>query len=355
MENLIYNYNIFFFLIIYIIKSSIIFINLKLSIFRFFYLENILFIDKFNYFFFIVILIIRFLIIYYIFIYLSDYYYLIIVIIFILIIIILVLRLNLVYLLIWWDLLGLISFLLVIYYNNYIIIKIRILIILFNRLGDIFILFIVIRFFINLKFNLNLIFNILRFSMILFRLILKSSQFPLNLWLTKAIIAPLPISSLVHSSTLVTIGVYFIFRFNNYLRFNLLLYFIIFRLIYYGLIIFLVYDIKKLIALSTINNLRIIIFFLYIYIYVYIYIYIIIHAIFKSIIFLCLGILIYNNFDMQDRRKLSLVLKYDIFMIYLILLRELICTGIIYFSIFICKDLFFDSLNLINIIIFFFF
>lgn len=38
--------------------------------------------------------------------------------------------------------LGLVSFSLVVYYNNYIIIKIRMLIILFNRMGDVFILII---------------------------------------------------------------------------------------------------------------------------------------------------------------------------------------------------------------------
>ena len=250
---------------------------------------------------------------------------------------------------------GLISFILVIYYNNYLIIKISLLIILFNRLGDLFILLILFVFLNNLNLNLILNFNYEERFFILISFIIKRSQFPLNLWLTKAIIAPLPVSSLVHSSTLVTIGVYYIFRFLNYLDFLLLIYFLFFSLIYYGLIILNVYDIKKLIALSTINNLRLIIFFLYLNIYIFIYIYIIIHAIFKSIIFLCLGLLIYNNYDIQDYRKLSLIAKFDIIILFIIIIREIICFGMMFFRIFICKDLFLDIFYYLSILNFFFF
>ena len=276
------------------------------------------------------------------------------IIIFILIILILISRLNLLIIIFWWDLLGLVSFLLIIYYNNYIIIKIRILVILFNRLGDILIFIILFYFFSFSDSLLFFKFNFNTYLFFIFRFFIKRSQFPLNLWLTKAIVAPLPISSLVHSSTLVTVGVYFIFRYLVYLNFEWIEFYLIIRVIYYSLIIIFIFDIKKLIAISTINNLSLIIFFLIIYLYIYMFIYIIIHAIFKSIIFLCIGLLIYNNYDIQDVRIVIRLFQLDFLLIYLFVSSILISRGLIYFSMFICKDLFFDLIYIVKLNNFFF-
>ena len=77
-----------------------------------------------------------------------------------------------------------------------------------NRLGDCFFLLIL-----GLFFFEGAYFHLLA-CLLLLTSMTKRAQIPFSSWLPSAIAAPTPVRALVHSSTLVTAGVYLLLRFN---------------------------------------------------------------------------------------------------------------------------------------------
>ena len=124
-----------------------------------------------------------------------------------------------------WDGLGLISFCLVVFYNSFIRSESGLLTFFTNRIGDAFFMLSFFFFGISGLYFFDFFYSSF-FSFFLFFIfvgaITKRAQFPFSSWLPAAIAAPTPVSSLVHSSTLVTGGVYILLRF-NYLFFFLTL------------------------------------------------------------------------------------------------------------------------------------
>lgn len=235
--------------------------------------------------------------------------FIILIIIFVISIIILILRNNIFLILLGWDGLGLSSYILVIYYQNYITAASGSITLIRNRIGDILIILSISIILINRNwnFNINNKFNIITLLLLVIARFSKRAQYPFSAWLPIAIAAPTPISALVHSSTLVTAGVFIIIRLINNIHPNSILLIIIvssITAIYAGISANWELDIKKIIALSTLSQIAIIIFAISIKSTIIAFSHLIIHALFKSTIFLCAGIIIHES-SYQDIRKIG--------------------------------------------------
>jgi len=173
--------------------------------------------------------------------------------------------------------------------------------------------------------------------------ITKRAQVPFSSWLPAAISAPTPISALVHSSTLVTAGVYLLTRF--YLIFNKLL---LVSLITISLVTIIIRrirgvveaDLKKVVAFSTLRQLGFIIIVISLGINFLCFFHIIIHAFFKSLIFLCRGILI-HSFNTQSIKIFGNIINFSLIKNIFILVR-LSIRGFLFFSGFFSKDIILD-------------
>jgi NADH-ubiquinone oxidoreductase chain 5 len=137
----------------------------------------------------------------------------------------------------------------------------------------------------------------------------KSAQLPFSSWLPAAIAAPTPVSSLVHSSTLVTAGVYLLIRINYILRRLARLWALIMlgagTILIAGIRAMGERDIKKIIALSTLSQLGLMFMTLGIGLPILTFFHLCAHAYFKAIIFICAGGVIHRINDYQDTRILG--------------------------------------------------
>lgn len=174
-----------------------------------------------------------------------------------------------------------------------------------NRLGDLFFVIFLLYLFTSLNFGNR----VLKFGLLFLILgsCVKRAQFPFNAWLLAAIRAPTPISSLVHSSTLVVAGVYILLQYSyclyNYIIVLKFLSLLTLLISLFGLLNEV--DIKKLIAYSTISHVGLILIIIRLGLYKVTFFHLNIHAIFKSLIFMCFGFTILNSYHAQDKRLVS--------------------------------------------------
>nr|APX40480.1 NADH dehydrogenase subunit 5 [Chaetocnema pelagica] len=272
---------------------------------------------------------------------------------------------NLISILLGWDGLGLVSYCLVIYYQNIKSFNAGMLTALSNRVGDVALLMSIAWMLNygswNFIFYLDVMKNDFYMELIGYLIVLaaltKSAQIPFSSWLPAAMAAPTPVSSLVHSSTLVTAGVYLLVRFNfafstNLL--NILLFISMMTMFMSGLAANFEFDLKKIIALSTLSQLGLMMSILALGSYKLAFFHLLIHALFKALLFMCAGNIIHSLNNCQDIRYMGgLIKQMPLTCTYLNLCNWSLC-GLPFMSGFYSKDLIVEamSMEILNIFVY---
>nr|YP_010326889.1 NADH dehydrogenase subunit 5 [Tiracola aureata]UNP54139.1 NADH dehydrogenase subunit 5 [Tiracola aureata] len=274
---------------------------------------------------------------------------------------------NIISILLGWDGLGLVSYCLVIYYQNLKSYNAGMLTALSNRVGDVLILmaiswmmnygswnYIFYLEFMNNDWEMNMV-----GSLIILAAMTKSAQIPFSSWLPAAMAAPTPVSALVHSSTLVTAGIYLLIRFNMML---LDMFFLKLLLLLSGLTMFMAgisanyeFDLKKIIALSTLSQLGLMMSILSMGLPELAFFHLLTHAMFKALLFMCAGVIIHMMSDMQDIRFMGGISTYIPLTSLCMNISNMALCGIPFLAGFYSKDLILElvSFSNLNLSIFF--
>src|SRR5947208_1057375 len=143
----------------------------------------------------------------------------------------------------------------------------------------------------------------------------KSAQIPLYVWLPDAMAGPTPVSALIHAATMVTAGVYMVARLNFLFALSppamtVVAVVGVLTALFAASIGFFQYDIKKVLAYSTVSQLG----FMFIGVGVGVYwagiFHLMTHAFFKACLFLGSGSVILACHHEQDMRKMGGLKEY---------------------------------------------
>nr|YP_004222601.1 NADH dehydrogenase subunit 5 [Notodoris gardineri]ABL09048.1 NADH dehydrogenase subunit 5 [Notodoris gardineri] len=219
------------------------------------------------------------------------------------------------FLLLGWDGLGITSFALIIYYESKESQYAGFQTLMINRLGDVIIVLSMFFFLLEGQFSFFSMSDKMFYGsgVILFLCVAaltKSAQFPFSSWLPAAMAAPTPVSALVHSSTLVTAGIFLIIRLSYNFKLDQG---ISSMLLLCGSVTCLLggwaatyeNDIKKIIALSTLSQLGVMVFSLGMNLPSLGLFHLYTHALFKALLFLAAGHILMVTFGVQDIRMMG--------------------------------------------------
>ncbi|HUI99589.1 MAG TPA: NADH-quinone oxidoreductase subunit L [Usitatibacter sp.] len=171
----------------------------------------------------------------------------------------------------------------------------------------------------------------------------KSAQFPLHVWLPDSMEGPTPISALIHAATMVTAGIFMVARMSPLFELSeaarsFVLVIGAITMFFMALVALVQYDIKRVVAYSTLSQLGYMTVALGASAYPIAIFHLMTHAFFKAVLFLGAGSVIIALHHEQDMRRMGGLAKYMPITYATVLVGTLANAGIPPFAGFFSKD-----------------
>lgn len=182
----------------------------------------------------------------------------------------------------------------------------------------------------------------------------KSAQVPLHVWLPESMEGPTPISALIHAATMVTAGIYMVARMSPLFEYSQIVLTTILVIggttaLFMGILAITQYDIKRVIAYSTLSQLGYMAVALGASAYDAAIFHLITHAFFKALLFLAAGSVIIALHHEQDMRKMGGLAAYLPITYLTFLIGSLALSAIPPFAGFYSKDIIIEAVHLSTI------
>ncbi len=178
----------------------------------------------------------------------------------------------------------------------------------------------------------------------------KSAQFPLHVWLPDSMEGPTPISALIHAATMVTAGIFMVARMSPLFELSqtALSFVLVIGAItcfFMALIATTQYDIKRVVAYSTLSQLGYMTMALGASAYSVAIFHLVTHAFFKAVLFLGAGSVIIALHHEQDMRRMGGLRKYMPITYLTVLIGALANAGLPPFAGFFSKDTIIEAVH----------
>ncbi|MCX7961028.1 MAG: NADH-quinone oxidoreductase subunit L [Burkholderiales bacterium] len=178
----------------------------------------------------------------------------------------------------------------------------------------------------------------------------KSAQFPLHVWLPDSMEGPTPISALIHAATMVTAGIFMVARMSPLYELSTTALAVVMAIgaitaLSMGLVALTQYDIKRVIAYSTLSQLGYMTAALGASGYAAAIFHLMTHAFFKAVLFLAAGSVIIALHHEQDMRRMGGLRRHMPITYATLLVGAIASAGIPPFSGFFSKDAIIETIR----------